>query len=158
MQGCATRSVDCAPDSTALLGTTDNQGSVTGDEVPERQHGRHLRGLRARWRMGDAEDLLVALAVNTHHHSEIYHDISLTGGPMKTARVFWSGRSQAVRLPKEFRFDGSEVVIRREGNRIVLEPLPDEAWGEAFWSVFGAFDDDFDLGDRSRRQQRELFG
>jgi antitoxin VapB len=42
---------------------------------------------------------------------------------MATAKLFMTGRSQAVRLPKEFRFDGSEVRIRREGTRVVLEPL-----------------------------------
>ena len=36
---------------------------------------------------------------------------------MATAKVFWSGRSQAVRLPKEFRVDGDEVRIHRQGNR-----------------------------------------
>ncbi len=46
------------------------------------------------------------------------------------AKIFWSGRSQAVRLPKEFRFDATEVNIRREGNTVVLEPaaLPEEEW------------------------------
>lgn len=34
----------------------------------------------------------------------------------KTAKLFWSGRSQAVRLPKEFRFEGNEVRIRREAD------------------------------------------
>jgi antitoxin VapB len=43
---------------------------------------------------------------------------------MATAKLFMTGRSQAVRLPKEFRFDGSEVRIRREGTRVILEPLP----------------------------------
>jgi len=38
------------------------------------------------------------------------------------AKIFWSGRSQAVRLPKEFRFEGSEVRIRREGSRVILTP------------------------------------
>lgn len=42
---------------------------------------------------------------------------------METAKVFWSGRSQAVRLPKEFRFDCEEVRIRRQGNAIILEPI-----------------------------------
>lgn len=41
---------------------------------------------------------------------------------MKTARLFQNGRSQAVRLPKEFRFDGEEVFIRREGDEIILTP------------------------------------
>jgi antitoxin VapB len=48
---------------------------------------------------------------------------------MATAKIFWSGRSQAVRLPKEYRFDGVEVRIRRQGRAIVLEPIEDEwAW------------------------------
>lgn len=39
------------------------------------------------------------------------------------AKVFWSGRSQAVRLPKEYRFNCEEVHIRRVGNSVVLEPM-----------------------------------
>lgn len=42
---------------------------------------------------------------------------------MPSAKIFWSGRSQAVRLPKEFRFDVDEVRIRREGMALVLEPI-----------------------------------
>ncbi|MEA3412314.1 MAG: type II toxin-antitoxin system VapB family antitoxin [Pseudomonadota bacterium] len=42
---------------------------------------------------------------------------------MKTAKLFENGRSQAVRLPKEFRLPGKEVLIRRDGNRIILEPV-----------------------------------
>ena len=44
---------------------------------------------------------------------------------MNTAKLFWTGRSQAVRLPKEFRFEGEEVRIRRQGNAVVLEPIAD---------------------------------
>ncbi len=52
---------------------------------------------------------------------------------METAKVFWSGRSQAVRLPKQFRVEAREVRIRKEGNRIVMEPLPDDwNWLDAF--------------------------
>ena len=40
-----------------------------------------------------------------------------------TAKLFMHGRSQAVRLPKEFRFRGKEVRIRREGDRVILEPI-----------------------------------
>jgi antitoxin VapB len=40
------------------------------------------------------------------------------------AKLFTHGGSQAVRLPKAFRFDGSEVSVRREGSRVILEPLP----------------------------------
>ena len=42
---------------------------------------------------------------------------------MEIAKVFWSGRSQAVRLPKEFRVEGDEVRIRRHGAAVILEPI-----------------------------------
>jgi antitoxin VapB len=49
-----------------------------------------------------------------------------------TAKIFMSGRSQAVRLPKEFRLPGTEVNIRRVGNAIMLEPAAEkfdvDAW------------------------------
>lgn len=41
---------------------------------------------------------------------------------MTEARLFKAGGSQAVRLPKEFRFEGDRVHIRREGSRVILEP------------------------------------
>ena len=41
---------------------------------------------------------------------------------MKTARLFTNGNSQAVRLPKEFRFDDNEVVIRKVGDAVLLLP------------------------------------
>ena len=45
------------------------------------------------------------------------------------AKIFWSGRSQAVRLPKEYRFATDEVRIRRRGATVILEPLPtDWSW------------------------------
>ena len=47
---------------------------------------------------------------------------------MDTARLFQSGRSQAVRLPKEFRFAGTEVGVRHFGNGVLLLPL-DDPWG-----------------------------
>jgi len=43
-----------------------------------------------------------------------------------TAKLFTHGRSQAVRLPKEFRFKGKEVRVSRVGNRVILEPLDDD--------------------------------
>lgn len=43
---------------------------------------------------------------------------------MNTAKLFTHGGSQAVRLPKEFRFEGTEVHVRRVGNEVVLSALP----------------------------------
>jgi antitoxin VapB len=60
---------------------------------------------------------------------------------MGTAKIFWSGRSQAVRLPKEFRFDTAEVRIRRHGQAVILEPMAqDWAWLEP---LIGPVDEDF---------------
>lgn len=59
---------------------------------------------------------------------------------METAKLFWTGRSQAVRLPKDFRFDGEAVRIRRHGASVILEPLPaDWVWLDA---LAGSFDQD----------------
>ena len=41
----------------------------------------------------------------------------------KTAKLFRNGRSQAVRLPREFRFEGNEVRVRQVGNGVLLEPM-----------------------------------
>ena len=50
---------------------------------------------------------------------------------METAKIFWTGRSLAVRLPKEFRLEGPEVRIRRQGAAVILEPIPqDWSWLE----------------------------
>jgi antitoxin VapB len=55
--------------------------------------------------------------------------------------VFWSGRSQAVRLPKDYRFEGQEVRIRRHGAAVILEPIPEDwAWFDA---LSGSLDSDF---------------
>lgn len=60
---------------------------------------------------------------------------------MKTAKLFQNGQSQAVRLPKEFRFDGAQVYIRRVGNAVVLLPM-DAPWQSLIESL-DQFTDDF---------------
>ncbi|MEX1127054.1 MAG: type II toxin-antitoxin system VapB family antitoxin [Vicinamibacterales bacterium] len=72
---------------------------------------------------------------------------------MDTAKVFWSGRSQAVRLPRAFRVDGREVRIRRRGRAIVLEPVPD-SW-EWLDALAGELDDDFVSAAREQPQPTE---
>lgn len=60
---------------------------------------------------------------------------------MDIAKIFWSGRSQAVRLPKAFRFATDRVRIRRHGSTVILEPVADDwAWLE---NVVGPVDEDF---------------
>jgi antitoxin VapB len=58
------------------------------------------------------------------------------------AKLFRNGGSQAVRLPKECRFpsEQTEVLVRREGPRVVLEPV--DMWSPAFRACLGAWSDD----------------
>jgi antitoxin VapB len=65
---------------------------------------------------------------------------------MATAKVFRSGNSQALRLPKEFRFRGKEVDIFRRGNEVVLREK-DKTLRRAFDLIAG-LPDDFDVPDR----------
>ena len=73
------------------------------------------------------------------------------------AKVFWTGRSQAIRLPMAFRVSTSEVTIRRDGSRLVLEPVEierdEKGWPRALWELAGA-DPGFDLGDRTAAHER----
>lgn len=60
---------------------------------------------------------------------------------MDRAKIFQSGRSQAVRLPKQFRFGGSEVFVKRVGKAVVLLPT-DEAW-DSLAASLDLFSDDY---------------
>jgi antitoxin VapB len=59
----------------------------------------------------------------------------------KRARVFWTGRSQAVRVPKEFRIASDTVLVRREGSALIFEPA--EEWPAGYVASFAGVPDDF---------------
>ena len=61
----------------------------------------------------------------------------------ETAKVFFSGRSQAVRLPKDFRFNSSEVYIRKEKGKVILTEKLQKTWAEIFENFEG--DPDFSV-------------
>ena len=65
--------------------------------------------------------------------------------PPQIAKIFMNGRSQAVRLPKEYRFDTDEVYISKQGQNVIISAKK-PTWDEFFDSK-SAFDDDF-LTDR----------
>jgi antitoxin VapB len=44
-----------------------------------------------------------------------------------------NGRSQAVRLPAAFRLPGKEVIVRREGDAVILEPIARRSWPRGYW-------------------------
>lgn len=74
----------------------------------------------------------------------------------RVAKLFKNGASQAVRLPAEFRFEGNEVFIRKEGDKVILSPKP-ESWDDFFDDPARATPDF--LGERQDlpAQERELF-
>ena len=63
------------------------------------------------------------------------------GDKMETAKLFQSGNSQAVRLPKAFRIPGNEVKIFKNGNQVILEPI-ETTWDSLFDSL-SEFPEDF---------------
>ena len=73
---------------------------------------------------------------------------------MKTAKLFKNGESQAVRLPKEFRFQGTEVFIQRMGNAVVLLPKA-KSWETLIGSLAKFSDDFMCTRDQPQAQQRE---
>ncbi|HMV45759.1 MAG TPA: type II toxin-antitoxin system VapB family antitoxin [Leptospiraceae bacterium] len=62
---------------------------------------------------------------------------------MNRAKLFKNGDSQAIRLPKEFRFKGKEVYIRRDGNNIILTPIDDAV--DRLWNSLSSFSEDFKI-------------
>ncbi len=74
-----------------------------------------------------------------------------------TAKLFKNGHSQAVRLPREYRFEGSEVEIHKDGDRVILSPLTNR-----WTSMFEQLDrlqltDDF-LREREQQPEQERPG
>ena len=72
------------------------------------------------------------------------------------AKIFQSGNSQAVRLPKEFRFDVEEVEVSREGDAVILRPKSDTSrrWASLHAAVERGFSDDF-MAERASQYQPE---
>lgn len=77
---------------------------------------------------------------------------------MKEAKLFTNGQSQAVRLPKEFRFHGKSVYIKRSGAYVIL--IPKENPWRAMFEACGKFTSDFmaqrDQGDQEDREDISL--
>ena len=75
---------------------------------------------------------------------------------MMTAKIFENGRSQAVRLPKEYRFTSDEVMINKIGDIVLLLPITDK-W-DSFIKAIDLFSDDFMVDGRAADliQKREM--
>jgi antitoxin VapB len=71
---------------------------------------------------------------------------------MESAKVFQNGRSQAIRLPKEFRFNSDEVYVKKQGNIVLLIPKNDPY--QSFVESLDSFTDDFMKVRNQPKQQK----
>jgi antitoxin VapB len=76
-------------------------------------------------------------------------------GIERHAKLFKNGRSQAVRIPREFEMPGTEVIIHKEGDRLVLEPVKRKSLVELLDSLEPT-DEDFDFGEDLPAEPFEL--
>ena len=75
------------------------------------------------------------------------------------AKVFLNGRSQAIRIPKEFRVEGNEVYIEKVGNSLIITPKKENHW-DAMFNALGEIDtSDFNIDRREppMDKREELF-
>jgi antitoxin VapB len=75
---------------------------------------------------------------------------------MQTAKIFINGRSQAVRLPKDFRFTENDVFIKKIGKMVVLFPK-DDPWSSLVNSLDQFTDDFMDSRDQPQQNPRDEF-
>ncbi len=73
---------------------------------------------------GNASNTTATVVDRMRERSVVAATASQEAG-LKKATLFMNGRSQAVRLPKEFRFEGTHVYAMKEGNRVILTPVDD---------------------------------
>jgi antitoxin VapB len=90
--------------------------------------------LRPRWLAPALRPRLVA-TIDQHLGNVVYINGIYHGKwtMSATAKLFMHGRSQAVRLPKEFRFEGSEVRVSKVGDKVILEPLKKQPFDTEAW-------------------------
>lgn len=73
------------------------------------------------------------------------------------AKVFQSGNSQAVRLPRDFRFDVAEVEVSREGDAVILRPKPDASrpWASLRAAIERGVSPDFMASGREQGEEQD---
>ena len=104
-----------------------------------------------RLRLPSAGTISTVLILLTIVYTMIYTMVE--GNWMQTAKLFQNGRSQAVRLPKEFQFKGDEVFIQKLGEAVVLIPR-EKAW-EVFLEGLNEFSVDFMADGRNQGENQE---
>ena len=102
---------------------------------------------------------ILALSILDIPHLTIYIAVYINNirkAIMQTAKIFINGRSQAVRLPKDFRFSGKDVFIKKIGKMVVLLPK-DDPWSSLVNSLDQFTDDFMDGRGQPNQDSREKF-
>lgn len=73
-----------------------------------------------------------------------------------SATLFWNGRSQAVRLPKEMRFEGDKVLVEKIGDTVILKPC-EKKWTQEFWNCLGKAGGDFKRQPQIEQVREDIF-
>src|SRR4051794_14719715 len=107
-----------------------------------RPYGRNEFHVRRTRCASDAVRRLRAVLTSCRWYLSLVGIVAKTSSKRQTARVFTTGRSQAVRLPKEFRFDSETVLIHREGSSVILEPVRE--WPAGYVESFAGVPEDFE--------------
>ena len=76
---------------------------------------------------------------------------------VRTASLFRNGRNQALRIPREFEFEGTEVTVRKEGTRLVIEPVLTKHPLIALLESMEPIDEDFPEIEDLPLVERDLF-
>lgn len=69
--------------------------------------------------------------------------------------LFRNGRNQAVRIPRDFELPGDEAILRKDGDRLIIEPAPKNALA-AFLATLEPIEEDFDFDDKSPARPVDL--
>lgn len=77
--------------------------------------------------------------------------------PEVTAKIFRNGRSQAIRIPAAFRFETDTVILEKQGDTLIVRPLPTPGWDRFFADESLVLPEDFDTGVDAPPPERKLF-
>lgn len=61
----------------------------------------------------------------------------------RTASLFRNGRNQAIRIPREFEFEGTEVILRKEGTRLITDPVKSKPTLLELLATFETIEEEF---------------
>jgi antitoxin VapB len=130
----------CDRNEPISFGAVDGQRGI--DDTPDSDSQEEIV-VTLNFRMAPLTSAIEMISIHDIYHIPQWRPAMTQGRSKTTAKLFMHGRSQAVRLPKEFRLPGKEVRVSRMGDRVILEPIdkPQSFDAKAFWAEIDALGD-----------------